>query len=285
MNCRITLQSAVARIKQPEYTGENRCVPCTVLNLALGSIAAIATVVLVVPVAGTVGVAVGLSLFVLSVLATYFRGYFIPGTPTITKRYFPDWALAAFGKDGSGSERPVPGVLEPEKLLLELGIVVNEPGSDLRLDATFAKRWTESIQRYRGDERAITARLGEVFGVAPEQIAFEYHSRSFAAWVGDRHLASWPSSGAAVADAAAAVALSAWDAEWNRRPLPAQMELLGVLRLFLDTCPTCDGSVALSRTVSESCCRSSDVVAATCRDCDDRLFEMDIDPDVLVERN
>jgi hypothetical protein len=281
----ITLPSAVARIKQPEYTGENRCVPCTVLNLALGSIAAIATVVLVAPVAGTVGVAVGLALFVLSVLATYFRGYFVPGTPTITKRYFPERVLAVFGKEDPRSDRSVPGVLEPEKLLLDLGIVVNEPESDLGLDPAFAKQWAESIQRFRGDERAITVRLGELFGVAPEQIAFEYRSRSFAAWVGDRHLASWPSSSAAVADAAAAAALPAWDAEWNRRPLPAQMELLGVLRLFLDTCPTCDGSVALLQDVSESCCRSRDIVAATCRDCDDRLFEMDIDPDSLVERN
>lgn len=285
MNRPVTLQSAAAKLKQPEYTGENRCVPCTVVNLVLGAVAAAAAAVVAAPVAGPGAVAVGLAVFSLTALATYFRGYLVPGTPTITKRYFPDRVLAVFDKAGAEIDSTVLDGLEPETLLLDLGVVVDDPGSDLGLDPAFADRWDEAIRRYRGDDGAITEGLGELSGVSPERIEFESHPRSFAAWVGDEHLASWPSVGAALADVAAAAVLPQWDREWSRRPLPVQAELLGVLRLFLDTCPTCEGKVRLSQDVVESCCRRRDVVAATCLDCDDRLFEMDIDPGALADRD
>lgn len=285
MNRPVMLRSAIAKYKQPEYTGENRCVPCTVVNLSLGVIAATVTAVTVAPVVGRGAIAAGLAVFTLSGLATYFRGYLVPGTPTITKRYFPDRVLALFDKAEPGVDSTVLNGLEPETLLLDLGVVVDDPGSDLGLDPAFADRWVDSIQQYRGDESSIKESLGTLSGAAPERIEFEYHPRSLAAWVGDEHLASWPSVGAAVADVAAAEELPGWDEGWTQRPLPAQAELLGVLRLFLDTCPTCDGEIRLSQDVVESCCRSRDVVAATCWDCNDRLFEMDIDPGALADRH
>jgi hypothetical protein len=285
MNRPVTLRSAAAKLKQPEYTGENRCVPCTVVNLALGAVGAVAAAVVAAPLTGAGAVAVGLAVFVLAVLATYFRGYLVPGTPTITKRYFPDRVLAVFDKAGTGVDSSVLDGLEPEMLLLDLGVVVDDPGEDLSLDPAFADRWTATIERYRGDEGAVRWGLGELSGASPERIEFDSHPRSLTAWIGGEHLASWPSAGAALADVAAAETLPAWDEEWARRPLPVQAELLGVLRLFLDTCPTCDGEVSLSQDVVESCCRSRDVVAATCRECDDRLFEMDIDPGALADRN
>lgn len=285
MNRPVTLRSAAAKLKQPEYTGENRCVPCTVVNLALGALAAVVAGVVVSQAAGRGGVAVGVAVFVLAALATYFRGYLLPGTPTITKRYFPDRILAVFDKAESGVDSAVLDGLEPETLLLDLGVVVDDSGSDLGLDPAFVDRWSESIRWYRDDERAVKERLGELSGVAPERIEFESHPRSLAAWVGDEHLASWPSVGAAVADVAAAETLPAWDEDWAGRPLQVQAELLGVLRLFLDTCPTCDGEVSLSQDVVESCCRSREVVAATCRDCNDRLFEMDVELGALTERD
>ena len=285
MNRPVTLRSAAAKLKQPEYTGENRCVPCTVVNLTLGVVGAVTAAVVAAPVAGAGAVAVGLTVFVLAVLTTYFRGYLVPGTPAITKRYFPDRVLAVFDKAETGVDSTVLDGLEPEALLLDLGVVVDDPGRDLGLDPTFADRWNATIQRYRGDEGAVRRGLGELSGASPERIEFDPHPRSLVAWVGDEHLASWPSAGAALADVAAAETLPAWDEEWSQRPLPVQAELLGVLRLFLDTCPTCDGEVSLSQDVVESCCRSRDVVAATCRECDDRLFEMDIDPGALADRN
>ncbi len=98
----------VEALRNPEYTGENRCPPCTVVNLALafalgwlvskkskpaGAIAA----------AGSVGL-------------IYLRGYLVPGTPELTGRYLPPEVLRWFGKEpepdiatGLGAEPAVSG--------------------------------------------------------------------------------------------------------------------------------------------------------------------------------
>lgn len=88
------------KLRRPEYTGENRCLPCTVINLAIAVAAAVLTGVLFaglgVSTAGRV-VAGGLVL-IGSVAAVYLRGYLVPGTPTLTKRYLPRPVLRLFGK-------------------------------------------------------------------------------------------------------------------------------------------------------------------------------------------
>ncbi len=81
----------LARLRNPAYTGENRCVPCTAVNVAISVVAAAVAAVAAVELAAAV-LAVSLS-------AIYLRGYLVPGTPTLTKRYFPPWLLARFGKD------------------------------------------------------------------------------------------------------------------------------------------------------------------------------------------
>lgn len=287
MNGRLRRNPSLAALKQPEYTGENRCIPCTALNLVLAAVGSVVTGALLNPTLGRQAAGVGLAAFLLAGALIYFRGYLVPGTPTITKRYFPDWLLRAFDK--TSEPRPEARVLdeyEPETLLREVGIVAYDPAAaDLGLDPEFAAGWTAAIERYRGDEQALKQGLGELSGVAPERIDFVHHPRAFAAWVDEDHLASWPSMGAAVADVAAAEELPQWDSEWTLRPLSVQAELLGILRLFLDTCPSCDGEVLLSQDVVESCCRSWDVVAATCLACDDRLFEVDVDAKTLAEEN
>lgn len=44
----------------------------------------------------------------------------------------------------------------------------------------------------------------------------------------------------------------------------AAATLLAGLRLFLDTCPVCEGPLAFGKETVESCCRSVDVVAVDC---------------------
>ncbi|WP_049924195.1 hypothetical protein [Halopiger djelfimassiliensis] len=81
----------VDELQQPEYTGENRCVPCTVLNLVIAAV--LGSVIARKSKLGGV-LAVGLS-----VALIYLRGYLVPGTPTLTKRYLPPEVLRWFGKE------------------------------------------------------------------------------------------------------------------------------------------------------------------------------------------
>ena len=82
------------RIREPEYTGENRCIPCTVVNGVLAVVLTAAAAVF-----GPVTAAVVL---VASLGSIYYRGYLVPGTPELTKRYLPDRVLRVFGKAPDG---------------------------------------------------------------------------------------------------------------------------------------------------------------------------------------
>ena len=75
---------------------------------------------------------------------------------------------------------------------------------------------------------------------------------------------------------AAADILPEYDSWWHERPLAMQAELLGALRLFLDRCPVCHGTVTLSLEVVSSCCYDYNVVATTCDGCNARLFEVEL---------
>lgn len=284
MSIPLRLHASLTALKQPAYTGQNRCIPCTFLNIVIALIAGIAVALgiwflqlgspSIAAVSGATTVAAGLAII-------YVRGYLIPGTPTFTKRYFPAWLLAVFDK------QPVHTLSEelvPEELLLDIGIVIHEPGTDdLALDGSFADAWQHAMERHSEDESMVAESIGQLSGVEPEQIRFENRPRSYMAWVGEDHLASWPSRGACVADAAGVTVLPIHDSEWETRSLPTRAEMLGVLRLFIESCPVCEGTVSLSQDVVESCCQRRDVVAATCGDCGSRLFETDLDPSLLAD--
>ncbi|QRV17079.1 hypothetical protein JMJ58_09510 [Haloterrigena salifodinae] len=78
-------------LKQPEYTGENRCEPCTILNLAIAAVAG-SLIARKSRLGGALAVGVSIALI-------YLRGYLVPGTPTLTKRYLPPEVLRWFGKE------------------------------------------------------------------------------------------------------------------------------------------------------------------------------------------
>jgi len=85
------MRELVTSLRNPEHTGENRCVPCTVVNVVIS-----AAVALVVGVA--LATPVGLVALAVCLAAVYLRGYLVPGTPTLTTRYLPDRVLALFDK-------------------------------------------------------------------------------------------------------------------------------------------------------------------------------------------
>ena len=285
----------LARVRQPEYTGENRCVPCTLANCAIAVVLAGAVgygwLVLGgggLAVAGLVGVVV----LAVSGLSIWLRGYLVPGTPELTKRYVPDWLLAKFDKapePGAGGfageaedQRDDPttydGPTDPETLLLDGGVV--EPCADvddLCLADGFREAWHARMTSLR-DTEAEREELAEQLDVEAERVTFEEHAGgAFTAFVDGARVGQWESRAALVADLAAGRELPAWLADWERFPTQVRSQLLGGLRIFLETCPDCEGPVVAGQETVESCCRSYDVVAASCDECGSRLLEVPYD--------
>lgn len=127
--------SLVDRLRQPAYTGENRCVPCTIANVAIAGAGSAAI--------ATKSKKLGGAAFAASLGAIHLRGYLVPGTPTLTKRYFPDRVLRWFDKEPTSTAIPVDGNgetirVDPEQVLLDARAVTPcEGGTDLCLQSDF----------------------------------------------------------------------------------------------------------------------------------------------------
>jgi hypothetical protein len=273
MSQRTQIHGVVDRLRRPEYTGENRCTPCTVVNVV---VAAAAGVLL-----GLVAVPLGVAAFAVGVLAIYLRGYLVPYTPTITKRYFPDRVLRWFDKtpardrgvDVDGREE-----IDVERTLLDLGVVTEcADRDDLCLDEAFGRAWRERIDAV-GD-REVEAEVRRLLDLDPEaDNAVERRGAEAAVvFIDGQQVGQWESGAALVADLAADEVLRERTDEWDRLHVLNRSELLHSLRMFLERCTECGEPVSVDHETVESCCRSFDVAAVTCDGCGSRFFEIELD--------
>ncbi len=260
------------RFVQPEYTGENRCYPCTVVNLAIAALLAL----LVIAGAAwanllTLGLIAGGVVVLVSVLLIYFRGYLVPGTPALTKRYLPFRVLTLFGKEQAHSEQTLE--IDPEQELRAAGILEPcETGDDLCLTARFADDWQAEIERL--DERPIDRdSLQTVLEVTGGDLTFEDYPGAFRARVDETLIGTWESEAAFHADLASAAVLESVYADWSDRPVEAKGQLLRAVRLFITTCPACGETPTFDAETVESCCSTHEVAALSCDGCGSRLFE------------
>jgi hypothetical protein len=241
------------RLRQPEYTGENRCWPCTVANLCIGGLFAVAAAFLTGPL-------VGAAVFGGSALVTYLRGYLVPGTPTLTERYLPSWSLRAFGKEPVATtdlgDRPA----AEDDPLVAAGIV--ERGDGVTLTPPFREAWRERM-----------AAVGNR-GVDPEDVAAAFDADS-AAHLGARSFdldgtasVRWGSVAALVADVAAANLLADRLEGWSGFDRETRRSVLLGLRLCLETCPECGGPIQVTIGRVDPCCQKPHLTAdALCGDC------------------
>lgn len=271
--------SVLERFRRPEYTGENRCLPCTAVNVAL----ALAVGAVLFPLSPPMAVT---SLSV-SLAAIYLRGYLVPGTPELTRRYLPERVLASFddhpleghANDGGWEtveriERERENAVDPEAFLLEVGAVEPcEHEADLCLSAGFTERFDDRAADYDGSIDRGT--LAGVFDTDPDSIAML--DREYPAIEIDRRIRKWPSEAALIADLAADDALRGLADRWSAVPLEQRLGILRSLRSFHERCPRCSGPVSLHEETAESCCRSYEVIAIGCEDCGDPLLEFNPD--------
>jgi hypothetical protein len=284
--------TVIDRLRRPEYTGENRCRPCTVVNVVVAAAlaVAVASTSAVAGATGPVGWAAGALVFALAAAMIYLRGYLVPGTPQLTERYFPDRVLAAFGKaptadqpirSPDGGRPPEEAAFDVEEKLLELRAVTEcEDSPDLCLTSHFQTAWREKIALIRtGDEDNpgdLAVDVAMIVGENPESLAIEAFGEGYVARIDGRRVGQWPSEAALLGDVTAANAIIDRQSDaWGEFSVDQRGRLLQGLRVFLEQCPACDGDVVLGEEVVESCCRSVDVVAATCTDCGDRIVEIE----------
>lgn len=260
------------RVRRPEYTGENRCVPCTATNVVIAAVAA-AVVWVLVP--GALGLALGGALLVVSLVAIYLRGYLVPGTPWFTRTYFPDWLLAKFDKHPAPTTT-AEGDLDVEATLVEAGALEEcADVEDLCLTDDFQAAWREEVEALRREDTS-RADLGAILDVDPDALSFDVYGDAFSASRGGVRVGQWESKAAFRADLAAAKLLARRAGPWGGLDAEERGGLLTGLRLFVEQCPDCDGPVTVEEDVKRSCCRSFDVVAASCADCGARLFEAEL---------
>ncbi|MFC6903717.1 hypothetical protein [Halalkalicoccus tibetensis] len=245
-------------LRQPAYIGENRCGPCTVVNVLLAALLAAPVAVLSPP--------LGAATLAGCLLAIYLRGYLVPGTPELTEEYLPPAVLRLFGKE------PAPRTLgDPEEAgswgsLEEAGIVERE--GSVSLTADFRDRWRAAIHERRDaelGERAVARLLGE------GEVA-QRGDRAFS--VDGTQLVRWDSSAALLADVAANELLRERYDDWSAFDRDARRELLGRLRLLLERCPDCDGATTGGSESVDPCCQKSyTVVWNECEACGALLGE------------
>lgn len=274
------ISAFVDMARRPEYTGSNRCLPCTVINTLIA-------VFVSMLVALTVSVGVGTVVFAVCVAVIYLRGYLIPGTPTLTKRYLPDRIHRLFGTDhvepaGGGTNAATGvsterhdvggGYTDAGEVLRAEGVVTECPNvDDLCLDPAFRDAWRRRIASLREGETGAD-RLAAHLEVDPQALALEDRESEYAvSYHGDR-VDAWPSRAAFLADMGVDPTLSEWCSGWESYDPELRTQTIGSLRAFLERCPACDTALEASESGWESCCREGTDVTVSCNDCGDVVF-------------
>ena len=272
--------SLIDAVRQPEYTGPNRCLPCTVVNSLIALFASTAAAI-------TISVGVGTAVLAVCGLAIYLRGYLIPGTPTLTKRYLPDRIHRLFGThhvepagddataapDVATERRDVEGkYTNAGEALQAEGVVTECPDvDDLCLAPAFRDAWRHRIDGLREGGTEVD-RLAAHLDVDPQALALEDREREYAVtYHGDR-VDGWPSRAAFLAAMGVEPTPSEWCSGWESYDPELRTQIIGSLRAFLERCPSCEAALEANESAWESCCREGTDVTISCNACGDVVF-------------
>ena len=255
--------ATVQKFKQPDYTGENRCLPCTILNTTIAAVMAGAVAL--------VSLSVAAALFALSLVVIFFRGYLVPGTPTLVQ-YLPAWVHEQIGPghelDGVGADVDVETTLKTADIVIDCTDV-----DDLCLTESYRDAWHARMAELT-DESTQRERLADSLSVSADEIAFEQSETGWHVKIEGVKAGRWQSEAAFVADLASEELLASRIRQWDALAADDRTQLLVSLRSFIEECPTCGGDVVPDEEVRKSCCRD-DIVSVTtsCVECEAVLFK------------
>ncbi|MFW5977754.1 MAG: hypothetical protein ACOCP2_00775 [Halohasta sp.] len=234
----------IESLRDPGYTGDRRCWPCTVVNAVLVGLAALVIGRRWRRLAGMLVLGIGGLLIAL-------RGYVVPYTPRFAPRLV-DRLPVDLGFDHAPPAEPSDSLVAPENpdqlvgVLIEAGVLTGE--ETLYLEDGFAAVWEREMAALRGETDH------EVAAAAAAAVPYEADSTVS----GERLLVAGDR-----------------DAGLDREPAASAA---GALRMFLPVCPDCGGPV-IESTIGNCCGGTKGVYdrpdreALVCGDCESVLYE------------
>ncbi|ELZ07977.1 hypothetical protein [Natrialba aegyptia] len=259
------LPDAFSRLRRPEYTGANRCLPCTIGNVAIALGGAVGFGVAISEAVGAVALVAFLGIIAL-------RGYLLPGTPTLTRRYLPDRVHAAVGT--AADRQPSIDTAEFESAVRALSAagVIEERADGPRLTTGFATQWDDRLSTIAGSsgtdhDGSVTVDAAAVAAAFDAETATRRGVGTVE--LDGEKLVRWPSDAALAADVAAARELESRLDGWDAVDTADRRATLTGLRILRDRCPVCGGPLSRRVERDEHCCRRPQVgIERVCRDCD-----------------
>lgn len=237
-------------LRNPRYTGENRCWPCTVLNLGLVAL-----------VGG--GVALAWNNVVASIVlasgtaAITLRGYAVPGTPQLTGR-LPDRVLKQFGKE-SGSISPN---ADSVRSVQDLGLL--EPGDDtIRLVESVREEYERRARDLVSDREHLEAAVVRTFAEV-EEVSVNRSLGGDENWFakdsdGDLVL-KWEARPVVAMDIAAETVLAERVPSWSEYGPNHRSKSRALLRRGSRTCPACGSDFEPDSRSEVVCCGGRSLV-------------------------
>lgn len=251
------------RLRNPAYTGDQRCLPCTLANLVLLALVAGAVAVGVGPLPGLAVGGAGLA-------AIWLRGYFVPFTPRFAPRLVDFLPVPVSGQPSEPASFADPSDVEGERVvtaLVENGVLVPED-DELLLDPGFEDLWREEMDRLASlSPETLATEANAVTGIG-DVSAVENTDQPWLAVAGRHTLIARP---VAVAEVAALRAL-----EPSIDDPPVRLAAAGPLRQFLERCPVCSHELTAASAVA--CCgghtnpRDTPAERRVCPNCEQEIW-------------
>lgn len=239
------MHSFLRRVRRPAYTGDRRCWPCTVTNLAVLGLLVAGGAVVSVPGAALLGV--------VGCLGIWLRGYLVPYTPRFAPRLVDVLPWDPFHETRRSDSLATPEDTDGEAViqaLADAGVVRVGPET-LALDESFREEWQTEMERLAAFDDEHLA--DETVAASPAAVDADVHRAGEQTYTiltdgsGSPAGEAWLRRPVAVVETAAVHTLAEWDVDPAVRPSAAH-----ALGLFLDTCPECDGEV--TERPASGCC-------------------------------
>lgn len=238
-------------LRDPRYTGRNRCWPCTVVNALI--------VVVVTGVAMQIWLAGALLVAVAGVVAIWLKGYVVPFTPTLAPRVLPTAVVNRLDHGPAGLE----AVLDSPMLERQ------RDRPTYALAGGPAQTRAERLEQYRED--GVGEHVRALFG-RPASIDRDPDGAVVVSLGDDRFV--WPSEVSLLVDRVHDDLCRQHVDGWRDRSRRLRLTRLRFLRETLTTCPVCDHTIEPDRT-ADSCCGPSPAIV--CDSCDTMIRAPAID--------